>query len=196
MGWIAWNHVLMGPLLTALLIGIGSNLDNCGVGIAYGSHHIRFPHYVNAIMNGIGFCTALLGAYAGTVISRYLPSHDASIGSCVVLCAIGLFFWYVAYVKPFLKQNQANMISGRPGIRQGIILGLALSFTNIASGFGATVSGTASLWITVVSITIWGYIMVWIGNVVGIGVFARWLGRYSSLVAGLVLIGVGLHQII
>lgn len=195
MGWIGSTHGLLAPYLTVLLIGIGSNFDNCGVGIAYGSHHIKFPHYVNAIMNGIGFWTALLGAYAGTVISKFLPVHDASLSSCLVLCAIGLFFLFVAYVKPLLTQNSGDIIHGAPGVRQGIVLGLALSITNIASGFGTTVSGTAPLWITVMSITVWGYLMVWFGNVVGIGVFARWLGQYSSLVAGLLLIVVGLHQI-
>lgn len=189
MGWF-------NTFLTATVIGIGSNFDNCGVGSAYGSERIKFSHWVNAIVNTVGFCTALLGAYMGEEVSHYLEPKDAAWAACIVLCAIGLFFWYSAYVHPRVTSKGQFMKIQSPGLKQGIVLGLALSITNIASGFGATVANAATLWATVLSITIWGYIMIWLGNVVGIGVLSRILGKYSSLVAGFLLIVVGVHQII
>ncbi len=181
--------------ITANLIGIGSNFDNCGTGIAYGSDKIRFPHWVNAIANMVGFCTALLGAYAGEVISRYLTVTEAEWAAFGVLICIGLFFWYAGYVHPLVSRQKQKMKIKKPGWKEGIILGLALSFTNVASGFGATVANAASLWATVASIAIWGYIMIWLGNWIGIGFIARLLGKYSSFAAGLLLILVGIHQV-
>lgn len=189
MGWLS-------AFVTANLIGIGSNFDNSGVGIAYGSDKIRFPHWVNAIVNVVGFCTALLGAYAGEVISHYLTVNEASWASCIVLVCIGLFFWYSGYVHPLLSRHRLKMQIKKPGWREGIILGFALSFTNVASGFGATVSNASTIWATTAAITIWGYIMIWLGNVVGIGLLARLLGKYSSFVSGLVLVLVGIHEVL
>ncbi|WKB36012.1 manganese efflux pump [Terrilactibacillus sp. S3-3] len=80
--------------------------------------------------------------------------------------------------------------------KQGIILGFALSFTNVAVGFGVTVSNASTVWITALSISVWGYLMIWLGNIVGIGVIARLLGKYSSFAAGLLLILVGIRQVI
>lgn len=188
MGWLS-------AFITANLIGIGSNFDNCGTGIAYGSEKIRFPHWVNGIVNAVGFCTALLGAYAGAVISHYLSFDEAPWAACIVLVCIGLFFWYAGYIHPLVCKQKRKMPIKKPGWKESIILGLALSFTNIASGFGATVSNAATIWATTVAITIWGYIMIWLGNVIGIGILARLLGKYSSFVAGLLLILVGIHQV-
>ncbi|WAH37203.1 manganese efflux pump MntP [Alicyclobacillus dauci] len=188
MGWLS-------ACITANLIGIGSNFDNCCTGIAYGSGKIKFPHWVNAIVNTVGFFTTLLGAYAGEIISHYLNASQASWTACSVLVCIGLFFWYSAYIHPHISQKQEQTRLQKPGWRQGIVLGLALSFTNLVTGFGATISNAASFWATVTSVTIWGYIMIWLGNVIGIGVLARLLGRYSSFVAGLLLIAVGIHQV-
>lgn len=185
----------LSAFITANLIGIGSNFDNCGTGIAYGSDKIKFPHWVNAIANAVGFCTALLGAYAGEVISHYLTVSQAQWAACLVLVFIGLFFWYAGYIHPLVSKQKRTMQIKKPGWKEGIVLGLALSFTNVASGFGAVVSNAATLWATVAAITIWGYIMIWLGNVIGIGVIARLLGKYSSFVAGLLLILVGIHQV-
>ncbi|GMA64556.1 manganese efflux pump [Alicyclobacillus fastidiosus] len=176
LGWLS-------PFITANLIGFGSNLDNCSVGIAYGSNKIKFPHWVNAIVNAVGFFTTLLGAYTGEIISHYLNQSQASWSSCIVLVCIGVFFWYSAYIHPRNSQ------------KQGLVLGLALSFTNLVTGFGATFSNAASFWATVASVTVWGYIMIWVGNIVGIGVLARLLGKYSSFVAGFLLISVGINQV-
>lgn len=189
MGWFS-------AFVTANLIGIGSNLDNSGVGLAYGSREIKFPHSVNLIVNVIGFCSAFLGAYAGKVISRYLPVHAAEWAACMVLVSIGLFFWYTAYIHPQLVKQSHCVEIKNPGWKEGIVLGLALSLTNIASGFGTTVSNAATVWATTVSIGVWGYIMIWLGNIAGIGIVAKMLGKYSSFAAGCLLIFVGIHQVL
>lgn len=188
MGWLS-------AFITANLIGIGSNFDNCGTGIAYGSDKVKFPHWVNAIVNAVGFVTALLGAYAGKVVSHYLTISEAEWAACIVLVCIGLSFWYAGYLHPLVSGQKQKMQIKKPGWKEGIVLGLALSFTNVASGFGATVSNASSIWGTVAAITIWGYIMTWLGNVVGIGIIARLLGKHSSFFAGLLLILVGIHQV-
>ncbi|WAH38883.1 manganese efflux pump MntP [Alicyclobacillus dauci] len=182
--------------IMASLIGIGSNFDNCGVGIAYGSLKIKFPHWVNHIVNLVGLCMALLGAYGGAISSHYLSAQTASYISCVMLVLIGLYFWYAGYVRHQVSKREHKIRIKRPGWKEGIILGVALSFTNIASGFGATVSNALTVWIAAISIAIWGYLMIWLGNIVGIGILSRFLSKYSSFISGVLLIMVGIHQVV
>ncbi|WP_026963138.1 manganese efflux pump MntP family protein [Alicyclobacillus herbarius] len=186
--------------LTINLIGIGSNLDNWGVGMAYGGNKVKFPYWVDAVVNLVGFFTALIGACAGAIISRYLPVTAAQWVACIALSAIGVYFWYTAYNRRRTSTHK-QPTDKQPtkveelGLKQAIFLGLALSFTNVASGFGATVAHAGEVWLSVFSITVWGFIMIWLGNVIGIGVVSRFLGRYASLAAGLLLIVAGLHQV-
>ncbi|WP_067934549.1 manganese efflux pump MntP [Alicyclobacillus kakegawensis] len=187
----------LSSFMIANLIGIGSNLDNCGVGLAYGTKNITIQGWVNAVINGIGFGTTLLGTYSGSLISRYIPEAGAKWVACLVLCAIGIFSLYSAYLQPRMASRPAPSVKlSRPGLKQAVMLGLALSCTNIASGFSATVAHSASIWTTALSITGWGYIMIWLGNSVAIRFFSHLLGKYSSLAAGVLLIGVGIHQVI
>ncbi|QSO53620.1 manganese efflux pump [Alicyclobacillus curvatus] len=188
MGWFS-------AFVAVNVIGIGSNLDNCGTGLAYGNGKIKVPHWVNAIVNAVGCGTSLLGAYAGKVVSHFLTASQADWTACIVLVCIGLFFWYAAYVHPFVSKQRQMLQIKKPGWNDAIILGFALSFTNVASGFGATVANATTIWATTAAITIWGYIMIWLGNIVGIGFLSRLLGKYSSLAAGLMLILVGVHQV-
>jgi putative Mn2+ efflux pump MntP len=180
----------------ANLIGIGSNLDNTSVGMAYGIAKIRIPHWVNYIISTFGFFTALLGAYMGEVISRYTSENTAELVSCMILSGIGLFILYSAYVQPLLSKETSQRELQKPGFKQAILLGFGLSFSNIASSFSATISNSAALWTTVFSISAWGCIMIFLGNILGIGIVSKLLGKYSSLVSGFLLIGVGVNQII
>ncbi|WCK56346.1 manganese efflux pump [Aneurinibacillus sp. Ricciae_BoGa-3] len=185
----------LNAFIIANLIGIGSNLDNTSVGIAYGIQKIKFPHRINMVINLLGACTALLGAYMGEVISHYTSLNTAQFVSCAVLCGIGSFTLYSAYLHPLIYKRTSKVELHRPGIKQGVLLGIGLSFTNVASGFSATIANSATLWTTVISIAAWGYIMIFLGNIIGIGIVSKLFGKYSSLAAGFLLIGVGVHQI-
>ncbi|WP_349772334.1 manganese efflux pump MntP [Lederbergia citrisecunda] len=177
------------------MIGISTNLDNTSVGIAYGLKNTHIPFWFNMIVNSIGFCFALIGAYSGSMISQFISPREAGILSCCVLFGIGIFIIYSEYC--FLVcGNKLEVKVGKIGIRQAIFLGFALSFTNIASGFGLTVINESMIWLTIISITIWGYIAIWFGNVVGNRIVTKILGKYSSLIGGLILITLALKQIL
>ncbi|MDQ0199228.1 manganese efflux pump MntP [Neobacillus ginsengisoli] len=186
----------LNAFIIANLIGIGSNLDNTGVGMAYGIEKIKFPHWVNIIINFLGFFTAFLGAYMGKVFSQYTSKNSAQLVSCIVLCGVGLFILYTAYLHPRISKETSQIKLQKPGFKQAILLGFGLSFSNIATGFSSTISNSLSLWTTVISISAWGYFLIFFGNIIGIGVVSRFLGKYSSMVSGFLLIGVGVHQII
>lgn len=178
------------------LIGISANLDNTGAGMAYGINNFRIPTWFNMIINLIGFFYALVGVYLGSVISQVIsPAETGLVSFCVFFC-IGIVTIYNHYSSLLLGKNKSETKIKQARLRDAIILGFALSFTNIAAGIGTAVAYEALIWPLVISITIWGYISIWIGNVIGKNLFSNMLGRYSSLVAGLIFIAIGLNQLL
>ncbi|ANH90216.1 manganese efflux pump MntP family protein [Streptomyces andamanensis] len=180
--------------VTADLIGLAANFDNWGVGLAYGVAGIRFPHRINALVNTVGLASVLLGAYGGDLVSRRVPPAAAGLVACGVLVSVALLYLYQMYVRPRRVHRTAPPVSAPPGPRQGLLLGVGLSFTNVANGFGATVSAAVPLWGVAAAVTFWGYAMIWLGNRLGTGVAARVVGAWSPAVAAAVLIGVGVHE--
>ncbi|QQE77642.1 manganese efflux pump [Alicyclobacillus sp. SO9] len=182
--------------LTLNVIGIAANLDNTTVGIAYGTKGLRVPYWVNFIINIMGYGFAFVGGLFGQMITRIVSVEQTKWIACIVLVSIGLYFLYQGYLAPRLFASRAQPPAMlRPGWRQAIALGFALSASNLVTSFGATVADYANIWWTSISIALWGYILFWLGNIIGIGVFARLFGKYSALAAGIALILVGIVQV-
>ncbi|GIN91319.1 sporulation protein [Siminovitchia terrae] len=176
------------------LVGIGANLDNSSIGMAYGIEKVHFPHRVNFIVNVIGFISALIGTYAGKSLSQITPYQFGAISSCIVLSSLGCFILYSNYIHPYTTQKKELKLQ-RPNLRMGIYLGLGLSISNAFSGLGVGLADTANMWWIALSITVWGYLLIWFGNLFGAKIIVRRLGKHSSFVAGLLLIIIGIKQI-
>jgi putative Mn2+ efflux pump MntP len=182
------------PLLaTALAIGFGSSFDNLGVGVAYGTSGRVIPHWVNAVINGIGLVFVTAGAFAGEAIARVLPARTASLLAGSLLIAIGLYYWYANYLHRHVGGRDLPLRA--PGWHEAIVLGFALSATNLVNGIGATLITPALLWPTIVSVTVVGYAMIWIGNLLARHLLVHLLGRAAPFVAGLLLVAVGIAQL-
>lgn len=180
-------------LATAVAIGFGSNFDNLGVGVAYGTSGRVIPYWVNAVINGIGLVFVVVGCYAGEMVARVLPAQAASLLAGSLLIGIGLFYWYANYLHRHVGGRDLPLRA--PGWHAAIVLGFALSATNLVNGMGATLISPALLWPTIVSVTAVGYAMIWIGNLLARHLLLRLLGRAAPFVAGLLLVGVGVHAL-
>lgn len=80
-------------------------------------------------------------------------------------------------------------------MHEAIVLGFGLSFTNLAGGFSASLKDPLLIWPTVVAITVAGYLAIAVGNALARTFLSSWLGRFAPLMAGLILIGVGVHEL-
>lgn len=78
-------------LFSIFLIGIASNLDNAGVGIAYGIRKIRISWFNNFIIAFFGFLFALLAGFFGSWISLFISDFIANLIGALVLGIIGVF---------------------------------------------------------------------------------------------------------
>jgi putative Mn2+ efflux pump MntP len=181
---------------TSALIGVGSNLDNTGVGLAFGAAGVRVPAWVNVVINAIGFCFVTAACFATATVRHYLSAQTAARLAAGALIAVALVCWYTGYVHHRLAAGRKPMKIRQPGWHEAIVLGFGLSFTNLVGGFSATLADPRMIWPTVAAITVAGYLAISIGNALARGLLAPWLGRFSPLVAGLILIGVGIHELV
>lgn len=100
-------------LTAMLLIGLASNLDNAGVGTAYGVRKIRISFMANTIIACIGFLLALAGGLFGDWLSQYVSPFLCNFLGMIILVAIGI--WVIS--QSFLGEKKAERAVWRQSFR-------------------------------------------------------------------------------
>lgn len=78
-------------LWAIIAIGLASNLDNAGVGIAYGVRKIRIPWYSNLAISIISLLATLTSGLFGTWISSYIDPWIGQFIGTVVIVGVGIW---------------------------------------------------------------------------------------------------------
>ncbi|MGA3086033.1 MAG: sporulation membrane protein YtaF [Thermodesulfobacteriota bacterium] len=198
-----------------MLIALVNNLDNIGARIAYSIRGIKINISINLWIAVITFIISAFAAFSGTLITGVLSRKWSSVISMLLLTAIGL--WIIAepymkrsssFLKEFQQESGASIwhIMMKPekadkddskhiDFKEATVLGIALSINNIGGGLGAGMIGLNSLWVGFFSAVI-SFLALWGGNYIT-DYFTRWnIGNKATVIAGLVLIVIGIEQII
>ncbi len=210
-------------LLTAILLALASNLDNVGVGIAYGMRRVRVPLGSNILIAAITATGTLASILFGNTVGRFLSHGVASILAGAVL--IGMGAWVVVrevrtlYQKDHHAPDQApngpseggylsqvhsirtNPLSadsdrsGQIDFREATLLGLALTPNNLVNGAAA---GMMNLSVAVLVLLVFAFsvVTIWGGIEVGQLCGKRWLGSIAGVASGALLILVGTCEIV
>lgn len=200
-----------GILLQMIAIGMASNLDNAGVGVAYGVKQIKIPFMANSMIALIGFLFALVGGLSGNWISHWIPTFICNFIGMIVLVAVGTWVLVQPMLEKKVKQQSSNrnllvQILQNPedadldssksvGFLESIILGVALSINNLAGGFDAGIIHL-NIWITSLISGAFSYICVGFCAYLGARYAAEKLGKNANVISGILLILVGLHQVL
>lgn len=209
----------MNPILLSVLIAIAANLDNLGVGIAYGIRKITISFWANLIIAIISFVATWLSGAAGEAISFYLSPQIASMIGAVMLFGVGI--WVISqpivtaikesqpivdlkisstriYVGPteiLAYPERADIDSSRDvGHWEAVLLGIALSINAMAGGFDAGAVGISCL-LESTLVGIFSLITIFLGCYFGRKYAAEQLGKYATIISGTLLILVGAHQL-
>ncbi len=203
----------------AIFIAIAANLDNLGVGIAYGMQKIKISHTANTIIAVISFITTWLSAQIGKTISLYLSSNIASIIGATLLFSVGLWV-FVQPVIAAIKMKQSIMDLQLFGTRlyigpaeilnnpekvdiddskdicpwEAFLLGVALSINAIAGGFDAGTTGLPPLLIATF-VAIISFLTIGMGYYWGQKYASEQLGKYTTALSGIFLIVLAFHQL-
>jgi putative sporulation protein YtaF len=201
-------------IITIVAIAIASNLDNAGVGIAYGARGISISWAANALIAGLsGVATYLAGAVGETMTQYVYPRYAVLTGGTVMLL-VGIWVllepWRRRYPnrsseKSRSTQNVVTRILQDPveadfdksqtiSIKEAFVLGVALALNALAGGFdaGAVHIGVLE---TALAVAVFSYLLFGISAYLGRKYAAKTLGEKATYIAGLLLMFIGFHQI-
>lgn len=205
----------MHHFLYALFIALTNNLDNIGVRIAYSIRGIKITALINLWIAAITFVISFFAALSGTIISGFLSKQLSSIIAMLILSAIGSWMIVEQYVrrnnnrteKPdqengksichiLLKPENADMDNSKHiDFKEATLLGIALSINNIGGGLSAGMIGLNTFLIGLLSAVL-SFLALWAGNYIA-EFFIKWrISEKATVVAGIVLIAIGIEQII
>jgi putative sporulation protein YtaF len=204
----------MHNVLYIFFIALTNNFDNIGVRIAYSIRGIRISTLINLWISVITFIISFFAAFSGTIISGFISKELSSLIAMLLLTAIGL--WMI--LEPYLKKNgdcteesiqrkknsachvllnpqNADMDNSKHiDFREATLLGIALSINNVGGGVSAGMIGLNSFWVGFFSAVL-SFIALWAGNYIA-EFFIKWnISKKATVVAGLLLIAVGVEQI-
>ena len=195
--------------LLILGISLANNLDNTGVGFAYGVARIRLPHLVNLWVSAITFLITASAVAFGSGIGHFLPAQIARCLSATILCTIGAMVIYPAVKRSRVDRpastNPISRVLEDPikadaddsrhiDYREGALLGVALSINNIGGGISAGLVHLSVFWTAILSSVI-SFFVLWLGGILGRRLAAGRIAEYATVLSGLMLIGIGLCQL-
>jgi putative sporulation protein YtaF len=197
--------------LSIILIGIAANLDNLGVGIAYGVQSTTIPVKSNIIIAIIGAMITYLSVSLGAVIGTYISTDLANIGGGLILISIGSWtIWadWKRIASNKQKESQGNyfqQILDEPekadkdnnnviSAKESILLGIALSLNCFGVGIGGGITGVSPFWSCII-VGSTSFCTMMLGTKMGIKLSYTWINKFASSIAGILLLGMGLYEI-
>lgn len=206
-------------LLSVILIGIATNLDNLGIGLTYGIRKIRVPLKTNIVISLLSGVAMVLSCYAGHMLKHILPLNIGNALGGILVSLIGLYT-VVEYFFNGRKQNniqRSDIIkpedtfknlrgimddpcradkdySGDISIKEALLLGIALAINCLGTGIGAGMTGVF-VWSLSISVMVFSFISISLGVYAGRKYASQHLGDRATVLAGLVLFLVGLYEI-
>src|SRR5215471_14880332 len=73
-------------LFASLWLGVSTNVDNLGVGVAYGMKRIRIGMMSNMLIAFFNASATFLSMVSGETISRFLPTTISGYaGNCIII---------------------------------------------------------------------------------------------------------------
>lgn len=198
-------------LWAIIAIGLASNLDNAGVGIAYGVRKIRIPWYSNLAISIISLLATLTSGLFGTWISSYIDPWIGQFIGTVVIVGVGI--WVLlqpitekkksqkdgdsdsnAFTRLLRNPEEADKDSSKSiSLTESILLGTALAMNALAGGFNAGIT-QLDIWYTSLSVGIFSFLLLLLCAGFGEKYAAEKFGNTATVISGLLLIVIGINQ--
>ena len=193
----------------AIAIALANNVDNLGARIAYSIRGIKISIMINLWIAVITFVISSAAALSGLAAAEFLGTTVAPVTAMVLLVALGI--WML--VEPWRDRRHSlysassavesshhpekprSDLREQVGLKEGTILGIALSINNVGGGISAGILGINPYLVGVLSAVI-SFLALWGGNYLAV-FFARWrMADNAGVLGGILLIGLGVKQVV
>ncbi len=212
------------PVLSAIMLALASNLDNVGVGVAYGIRKTRVPLASNLLIAAITATGTLASMLCGHAVGKLLHQGLASLLAGGLLIGMGLWVMIrealAIYRRDGTRQGFATStpnlgasylakvhtirvnplsadgdLSGQIDPAEAVLLGLALTPNNLVNGAAAGVMDL-SLALTVILVFLISLATISAGIAAGQQCGRRWLGSLAGVISGALLVLIGTCEIV
>ncbi len=197
----------MHALILAVLIGIAGNLDNLGVGVAYGVRKIGIPFRSNLFIALMAALGTFVVAYAGLGIGHELAPAIANMFGAGVIIAVGV--WVLWPRRPKAQEAHSTDAiglvyhpehadidqSGDISVAESLALSVGLGINAWAGGFGGGMVGLPP-WLLALSTGVFSFATLYAGEHLGRRALGSWLGPKATLAAGVLLILIGIKDLV
>ena len=192
-----------------LIVGIAlaNNLDNVGIGMAYGATQRRIRPLINFWIALIGFVVTGIAGVAGRRLEAWISPVALRLLSAGLLCGIGMWFLLSSAGRP-QTVTQAGRAETNPsagqereagrskdiGFGAATLLGVSLAINNIGGGFSAGLAHQSALWTALLS-AVFSYVAIGVGSQSRHLLGLDWVHRHANMLAGALLLLIGLKQL-
>lgn len=184
----------MQQLISAILLGIATNLDNLAIGLGIGLEGKKLPFLSNlAIAASSGFAS-----YFGCALAAFCADLGPWIqyfgGGLLVLLGLWPFFHKKA---PQKKEKRPKQGEGGPRLSPGrtMVLAIALALNCIPASFGAGMAG-ACPWQMALAVGAGSFLAVGAGCWAGRYTNARLSGDWLDKAAAIVMVLLGIFELL
>jgi len=207
--------------ITVLFLAFSSSIDNFGVGITYGIRGIKVGLLANLIISIIAFIFSEAGIVSGKYLSKVFPGTLSNVIGAFFLLVIGLRIVLLTFprkdkktivneddepvskiVTNYLSSPEKADVdhSGDISSFEAIILGTAVSMNALTNGLGVGLIGLSPFAISIAA-SIFSFLAIWLGVLLGKKVanvkIGGWsLGQFSSIISGIILVLIAIHNLI
>jgi putative sporulation protein YtaF len=194
------------------ILSLAANLDNLGVGVAYGVRRIKVPALSNLVIAGIAFLLGIISVFVGKSVAHFFNDSVANDIGAVLL--IGVAIW-VMFPQKQTTQSQSGARKEHSSLlellnnpeeadrdhsaviswQESIVLGFALSVNVFTNGI------TAGLWnldtvFSALMMALFSFLTIWSGTWLGERYGSRWLGNKANIAAGIILLLLGIYELL
>jgi putative sporulation protein YtaF len=194
---------------TILAIAIASNLDNAGVGIAYGVRKIHISWFANLLIAVISGLATYASGWVGRVFTHWVASNIATCTGAAVMIGVGVWVMLEPWRRRSQPDAQARSMvvrilrnpveadfdrSQTISVTEALVLGVALAVNALVGGFDAGIIHLGVTWVAL-WVAVFSFVLLGVSAYLGRRYAANALGDKATYVAGALLILIGIHQI-
>jgi putative sporulation protein YtaF len=199
-------------LLYAILIALANNVDNLGARIAYSIQGTKVSTLINLWISLITFIISFGAAVLGAEVAGSVGTKAAAAVAMMLLTGLGSLMILQARARPWheeeppqkdakklwsvlLRPHHADLDASKHiDLKEGTVLGIALSINNIGGGLSAGIIGVTPVLVGFLSALI-SFVALWAGNYVAEFFVKRGISDKAALIGGVLLIIIGIKQV-
>jgi putative Mn2+ efflux pump MntP len=187
-------------VLTYLLLGVATNIDNMIIGTTYGLRGKRINFWGNLTIAVCNASATFFSVLAGDFLRQFLPASLGELLGGLAFLVLGILTVVEAYMveqavgegaEPFIPPAQLVRVS----YRETAAVGLGTAVSNLAGGVGAGLAGFDPVRMTVLMF-VFSILPISLGQWLGQNTRAKFPQHWANITAATVLMGFGVWKLV